>query len=212
MTRWQKIAGAFASLVLASGIVLSATAPSRAQAPTVEQILNALKPAPILKTRGLTTDQSRENADERRFIDKIRTIKTRGLDPSERQRVSEIAKSKPNIDLEVYFDYDSSAITPRAESDLITLGKALTSPELKGSAFVIGGHTDAKGDDDYNQKLSERRAASVKRFLKQEFDIADDTLVTVGYGEEQLKNTSEPLAAENRRVQIVNLEQKTAGR
>lgn len=78
--------------------------------------------------------------------------------------------------------------------------------------FLVGGHTDAKGDNDYNQKLSERRAASVKRFLKQKFDISDDTLVAVGYGEEQLKNASDPEASENRRVQIVNLERKTAGR
>jgi outer membrane protein OmpA-like peptidoglycan-associated protein len=212
MTRWQKFAGAFASLVLACGIVLSATVPSLAQSPSEEQILNALKPAPELKTRGLTTDQSRQDADDRRFIDKIRTIKTRSLSASERQKIAEIAKSKPNIDLEVYFDYDSSAITRRAESDLMKLGRALTNPDLKGSVFLIGGHTDAKGNDDYNQKLSERRAAAVKRFLKQKFDIPDDTLVTVGYGEEQLKNSSDPFASENRRVQIVNLEQKTAGR
>ena len=211
MTRWQKFAGAFASLVLASGIVFSATAPSLAQKPSEEQILNALKPAPEVKTRGLTTEQKRQDADERRFIDKIWT-KSRGLSFDERQKVSAIAKSKPNIDLEVYFDYNSSAITERAESELMTLGRALTNPELKGSVFLIGGHTDAKGNDDYNQKLSERRAAAVKRFLKQKFDIPDDTLVTVGYGEEQLKNASDPFASENRRVQVVNLEQKTAGR
>lgn len=211
MTQWQRMTSAFASLALASGILLSAAAPSFAQAPTEQQILNALKPAPELKSRGLTLNQSRQSDDERRFIDKIRT-KTRGLSSDERQKVAEIAKGKPNIDLEVYFDYDSSTITPRAESDLMTLGRALTNPEVKGSVFLVGGHTDAKGEEDYNQKLSERRAAAVKRFLKQKFDIPDDTLVAVGYGEEQLKNTSDPLASENRRVQIVNLERKTAGR
>jgi outer membrane protein OmpA-like peptidoglycan-associated protein len=211
MTRWQKFTSAFASLVLASTILVSAAAPSLAQAPTEEQILNALKPAPELKARGLTLNRTRQSDDERRFIDMIRT-KTRGLTPDERQRVSEIAKGKPNIDLEVYFDYDSSAITPRAEADLMTLGRALSNSELKGNVFLVGGHTDAKGADDYNQKLSERRAASVKRFLKQKFDIPDDTLVAVGYGEEQLKNTVDPFASENRRVQIVNLERKTAGR
>ncbi|MFO1099816.1 MAG: OmpA family protein [Xanthobacteraceae bacterium] len=211
MTQWKKIAYAFASLALASGIVLSAAAPSLAQGPTEQQILDALKSAPETKSRGLTLDQSRQKGDEQRFIDRIRT-KTRGLSADERQRVSEIAKGKPNIDLEVYFDYDSSAITPRAETDLMTLGRALTNPEVRGNVFLVGGHTDAKGDNDYNQKLSERRAASVKRFLKQKFDISDDTLVAVGYGEEQLKNTSDPEASENRRVQIVNLERKTAGR
>jgi outer membrane protein OmpA-like peptidoglycan-associated protein len=211
MTRWQKFAGTLASLVLAGGIVLSATAPSLAQRPTEEQILNALKPAP--KTRGLTTEQSRRNVEEQRFINTIRTIKTRQLSLDERQKVSDIAKSKPSIDLEVYFDYNSSAISPRAEPDLMTLGKALTNPDLKGSVFLVGGHTDAKGGDDYNQRLSERRAAAVKRFLKEKFDIPDDTLVTAGYGKEQLKTATDPFAAENRRVQIVNLEQKTtAGR
>lgn len=94
----------------------------------------------------------------------------------------------------------------------MTLGRALTNPDLKGSVFLVGGHTDGKGSDQYNQKLSEQRAAAVKRFLRQKFDIPDDTLVTAGYGKQQLKNSSYPFAAENRRVQIVNLEQKTAGR
>ena len=52
----------------------------------------------------------------------------------------------------------------------------------------------------------------MKRFLKEQFDIPDDTLVTAGYGKQQLKSSSDPFSAENRRVQIVNLEQKTAGR
>lgn len=211
MTCWQKLAGAVASLVLAGGIVLSATAPSFAQRPTEEQILNALRYAPVLKTRGLSF-QPRRNTEEQVFINSIRTIKTRQLTLGERERVSDIAKSKPSIDLEVYFAYDSSEVSRSAESDLMKLGRALTNPDLEGSIFLIGGHTDAKGDDDYNQKLSERRAAAVKRFLKEKFDIPDDTLVTAGYGEEQLKNPSDPFAAENRRVQIVNLEQKTARR
>lgn len=53
----------------------------------------------------------------------------------------------------------------------------------------------------------------MKDYLIRKFQIADDTLVTAGYGEEQLKNTSDPFAAENRRVQITNLETKQeAGR
>ena len=211
MTRWQKFAGTLVNLVLAGSIVLSTTAPSLAQRPTEEQILNALKPAPVLKTRGLSIEP-RRNAEEQGFIKSIRTIKTRALTLDERQRVSDIARSKPNIDLEVYFDFNSSAISPHAEPDLMKLGRALTNPDLKGSVFLIGGHTDAKGSDEYNQRLSERRASAVKQILKEKFDIPDDTLVTAGYGEEQLKNAADPFAAENRRVQIVNLEQKTAGR
>jgi outer membrane protein OmpA-like peptidoglycan-associated protein len=75
---------------------------------------------------------------------------------------------------------------------LMALGRALTSPELKG-------------DDSYNQRLSQRRAEAVKRFLVRKFKISPKDLVTVGYGKDQLKNKDDPFAAENRRVQIVNL-------
>jgi outer membrane protein OmpA-like peptidoglycan-associated protein len=210
MTRWQKFVGAFASLVLASGIVLSATAPSFAQRPTEEQILNALRPAPVGKTRGLTVD--RQNVEEQRFVDSIRKVKNRQLTLSERQKAVEIAANRPTIDLEIYFDYDSAAITPRAEDELMTLGRALTNPDLRGSVFLIAGHTDAQGADDYNQKLSERRAAAVKRFLMEKFDLSNESLVAAGYGESKLKNDADPTASENRRVQIANFDQKVTRR
>jgi outer membrane protein OmpA-like peptidoglycan-associated protein len=204
MTRWQKFTTALASVALAAGLVFATTAPSLAQRPTEEQMLNALKPPQ--KTRGLT--QSPKDIENQRFIDQIRTVKTRQLTLGERQKVSEIAKTKPAIDLEIYFDYNSSAITSQAEPELMKLGRVLTNPEITGNVFLIGGHTDAKGGSDYNQQLSERRAAAVKKFLKERFDIVDEALVTAGYGKEQLKNTTNPYAAENRRVQVVNLDQK----
>jgi outer membrane protein OmpA-like peptidoglycan-associated protein len=58
--------------------------------------------------------------------------------------------------------------------------------------------------------LSERRAAAVKRFLVEKFNLSDQNLVAAGYGEEKLKNSEDPFAAENRRVQIANFEQKAA--
>ncbi|MFZ0458148.1 MAG: OmpA family protein [Rhodoplanes sp.] len=210
MTRWQKFVGAFASLVLASGIVLSATAPSFAQRPTEEQILNALRPAPAGKTRGLTVD--RQNVEEQRFVDSIRKVKNRQLTLNERQKAVEIAANRPTIDLEVYFDYDSAAITPRAEDELMTLGRALTNPDLRGSVFLIAGHTDAQGADDYNQRLSERRAAAVKRFLMDKFDLSSESLVAAGYGESRLKDKADPTASENRRVQIANFDQRVSRR
>jgi outer membrane protein OmpA-like peptidoglycan-associated protein len=81
---------------------------------------------------------------------------------------------------------------------------------LKGAVFFINGHTDAVGGADFNQDLSERRAEAVKRVLIEEFRLPADTLIAVGYGKTQLKNTTNPFAAENRRVQIVNSEQKMA--
>jgi len=90
----------------------------------------------------------------------------------------------------------------------MTLGRALTNPELQGSVFLLGGHTDAKSGQEYKQRLSERRAQTVREFLIQNFRIADDTLVAAGYGKEQIKNSADPFATENRRVQVTNLQTK----
>jgi outer membrane protein OmpA-like peptidoglycan-associated protein len=174
--------------------------------PTEAQILNALKPA--AKTRGLTAAPVRQNPEEQRFIDSLRRGKTRALTLDEREKVATIAKNKPSIDLEIYFNYNSAEITSKAVPDLMTLGRALSNAELQGSVFMLGGHTDAKGGMEYNQRLSERRAEAVKRFLIQKFNLSYENLVSVGYGKEQLKNTADPFAGENRRVQIVNLEAK----
>ncbi len=78
---------------------------------------------------------------------------------------------------------------------------------------MLGGHTDAKGTDGYNQGLSERRAETVKKFLIENYKIPVENLVSAGYGETDLKNKTDPNAAENRRVQIVNMaKQETASK
>ena len=53
------------------------------------------------------------------------------------------------------------------------------------------------------------RADAIKKYLVDHYSIAAADLVTVGYGKTKLKNDSDPLAAENRRVQIVNMEEKS---
>lgn len=190
-------------VLVASGFLFTSGAEVLAQQrPSEQQILNALKPA--AKTRGLTSTP--QDVEQQRFIDSLRTVKTRSLTTTEREKVAAIVKEKPKIDLEIYFDFDSAVITPRAMPDLDNLGRALSDPDLRGGVFLLSGHTDAKGTPEYNQGLSERRAQSVKRYLAQKFRLTDDSLVTAGYGKEQLKNQSDPLAAENRRVQIVNME------
>ena len=93
---------------------------------------------------------------------------------------------------------------PEALPSLNELGKALTDPKLKGASILIAGHTDAKGSADYNLALSQRRAASVADFLIKTYHVDKGRLSVIGFGEEQLKNKEDPLADENRRVQIVN--------
>jgi outer membrane protein OmpA-like peptidoglycan-associated protein len=92
------------------------------------------------------------------------------------------------------------------------LGQALSDPKLKGSTFVVAGHTDGVGGDSFNQDLSERRADTIKRYLVDNYHIATGDLVTVGYGKTKLKDAQDPTDAINRRVQVVNMDTKTASK
>jgi outer membrane protein OmpA-like peptidoglycan-associated protein len=179
-----------------------------AEQPSAQDIIDALKPPRI--TRGLTTSPAgaARAAEESRFVDTLRNRTTRSLTTEEREKIASIANSKPKIDLEINFEFNSAIIASKAMSQVTALGEALTSPDLKGRTFVVAGHTDAKGSETYNQGLSERRADAVKRFLSEKYEIEANRLVTVGYGMTKLKNPESPFAGENRRVQIVNANDK----
>ena len=127
-------------------------------------------------------------------------------------RAPQVAREKglPTVDIEVLFAYDSSEITPVAAESLMSLGRALADPRLAGQRFVIAGHTDARGARSYNVSLSDRRAQAVRAFLIEHFKIAPENLVARGFGESQLKNPRNPLAPENRRVQVINWTAQTA--
>jgi outer membrane protein OmpA-like peptidoglycan-associated protein len=176
-----------------------------AEQPSTEQIIKALKPARI--TRGLSAaprDTARATEDQR-FIDTLRNRTTRSLTTDERSRIAALVKDKPSIDLEINFEFNSAIIGPKAIPQVTALGDALTSADLKGRTFVLAGHTDAVGDANYNQTLSEQRSDAVKRYLMDKYGIDASHLLTVGHGKTRLKNTSSPYAAENRRVQVVNV-------
>jgi len=183
---------------------------------TEDQILQALAPvrkAPL--TRGLSLGPQTPQADpaataaEAKFVQTIRGRTSRSLSATEREQIATIATAKPNIDLEITFDYNSAEISRKSLPLVQSLGRALTSADLKGSTFIVAGHTDAAGSEAYNQDLSERRADSIKRYLMDKYAIAAADLVTVGYGKSKLKDPGHPLAEVNRRVQVVNMEDKT---
>src|SRR6185369_13219338 len=93
-------------------------------------------------------------------------------------------------------------LTSKCSSVSIQPRSRLAAPsddKLKGSVFLVSGHTDAKGSDAYNLSLSDQRAKSVAEFLIENFHIDPKQLVAIGFGEEKLKNRENPLAAENRR-------------
>ena len=178
---------------------------------TEDQILQALTPvkkAPLTRGLSIAPQADPAAAAEGRLLQNIRGRATRSLSASEREEISAIAKDKPNIDLEITFDYNSADISTKSLPSVQALGKALTNPDLKGSTFVVAGHTDAAGGEAYNQDLSERRADSIKRYLTGKYSIAAADLVTVGYGKSKLKDPANPLAEMNRRVQVVNMANK----
>jgi outer membrane protein OmpA-like peptidoglycan-associated protein len=191
-------------LALPSGLGVALAAEER----SADDIIKALKPQRI--TRGLTTSpaDAARNAQETKFVNSLRNRPTRSLTFTEREQITSIAKKRPSIDLEVNFDYNSDNIGSKAVPQVTALGDALASSDLKGSTFILAGHTDAKGSETYNQGLSERRAEAVRRFLAEKYGIDASNLVTVGYGKTQLKNPSGPFASENRRVQVINASDK----
>jgi outer membrane protein OmpA-like peptidoglycan-associated protein len=152
-----------------------------------QQILDALTAAPKMPTL----------AD--------RLGHTRSMTFDDRDYAVASTQSMPAVDLEVYFEFNSAEITARAEPQLRELGDALSDPKLKGATISINGHTDAVGSDAYNKRLSERRAAAIKVYLVENFRLASTNLRTVGYGKSKPKNQSDLFAAENRRVEVVNL-------
>jgi len=175
---------------------------------TEGQIVRALTSKKPL-TRGLSIDPQAAAA-EAKLLDSLRGRATRSLSVAEREEVANIAKDKPSIDLEINFDYNSANIRARSMPSVQALGRALTRPELQGSTFIVAGHTDAIGSAAYNQDLSERRADTIKRYLIERCRIPAANLVTVGYGKSRLKDPSQPMGEVNRRVQVVNTENKVA--
>jgi outer membrane protein OmpA-like peptidoglycan-associated protein len=211
MTSFQKFFGKAiaisAALSMTAGLALAADGTISA-----DKIVGALQPKPV--TRGLSLEQPDPalKAKETTLLQTLRNRATRSLSIGERQEIADIASTKPNIDLEIQFDFNSAEISKSSTQAVRELGKALSNSNLRGSTFVVAGHTDGIGGDAFNQDLSERRADTIKRFLVDKYGITGSDLVTVGYGKTKLKDAANPTDAINRRVQVVNMDTKTASK
>lgn len=82
---------------------------------------------------------------------------------------------------DIHFDFDKSTLKPEAQTILKRNIQVLK--ENPKAHVRIAGYTSASGTDAYNQKLSERRADSVKGYLSNEGLISSDRLSMIGYGE-----------------------------
>jgi outer membrane protein OmpA-like peptidoglycan-associated protein len=99
----------------------------------------------------------------------------------------------------INFRFDSAVIPADAYEYLDTVGTVLHSePEI---CIVVEGHTDAKGGDAYNMKLSERRAKAVEAYLVQKYQIPESRIHAVGKGKAE-PLTANPFDQSNRRVQF----------
>lgn len=107
--------------------------------------------------------------------------------------------NKPAI-LKINFDSDKHNIKPQYHAELKSVGDFLK--EFPTSHGDIAGHTDSTHTNAYNQKLSERRANSVKEYIIKNFDIAPERLTSSGYGEDKPVATNKTKAgrAQNRRI------------
>jgi len=133
-------------------------------------------------------------------------VKTRGfsLGTGEAQPTAQ-AVAPRKISFQVEFDYNSDKLSAKAGVVLDELAKALASPELASSRFLVTGHTDAAGSADYNLKLSKRRAASVKEYLATKGGVDAKRLESLGRGSEVLADPANPKSGVNRRVEIANI-------
>jgi outer membrane protein OmpA-like peptidoglycan-associated protein len=153
--------------------------------PSKADIINALTPGGIKRTGiGLTRGPSVERGKEREALE---------------------LGDFPRLNLPIEFEPNSERLTAASQKVLATLGAALKEPELERSRIAIAAHTDGRGSEQQNQRLSERRAAAVKDYLVRNAGIKEARLVAIGFGKSKPLNPADPLGAENRRIEIVNL-------
>ena len=180
--RTSRIAFATAAALTAS--MLMAAGAAAQTAPTEQDIIDALQ----------------KHSDESGEFTKVRSLSgDRGV------TVTGGETSVPSIDLKVNFAFDSARLDNESLLTLDVLGRALSSEELKGQAIEIVGHTDAKGTLEYNDALSQRRAAAVVTYIVRNFTLDPALISSKGMGERQLLNEDNPEAAINRRVEIRNV-------
>jgi hypothetical protein len=135
------------ALLSGGRIVLAENQPTKAQ---VLDALTAREPA-----RGVhePAGHRRRDGDERQFIE---TLLKKSRAPSRSTTGEGYENRQPEAEHRYRSDVrvQPAIVGPKAVPTLARLGRALGSPALKGATFLIGGHTDAAGDNSYNQSLS----------------------------------------------------------
>jgi len=125
--------------------------------------------------------------------------------PVNREPLSAALGKLAQFTVAVNFDFNSARIRPESYRTIGLIADSLYHPYLQGYRFLIVGHTDAVGSRETNLKLSQQRADAIRDALINPFGINPARIEAVGLGEEDLLNSANPKAAENRRVQLINI-------
>ncbi len=134
-----------------------------------------------------------------KYMDKQTEELEKDLEGAEVERVGEGIKI--TFDSGLLFGFDSSNLTEASKKNIEDLAKTLN--EYDDTEILIEGHTDNKGAEEYNQKLSEERAASVVNQLTAR-NVANKRFTIVGHGESMpvASNETEEGRKQNRRVEV----------
>ncbi len=142
-------------------------------------------------------------------LTELKTVKDSVITVRLKPIMESVTFDLPNI----YFKYNSVELDPRSNESLNELVEVLEEYKIILKA-EIGGHTDARGRDAYNQKLSEGRSESIVKYLAKR-GIKASRLVAKGYGESEITNgctdgvrCSDEQHLANRRVVLKLLEVK----
>jgi len=110
-------------------------------------------------------------------------------------------EKEETVNLLIEFDFDKSVIKPEFYQNVDAVGEFMQ--KYPTVAITVEGHTDSVGNNAYNQKLSQRRAQAVKKYIADKFGIDAKRIKAVGYGETKPIDTNKTAEGRyhNRRVQ-----------
>jgi OOP family OmpA-OmpF porin len=112
-------------------------------------------------------------------------------------------EEKGRVTLKVLFDFNKAVVKNQYHNEIGNLAEVMKKrPELK---ILIEGHTDSVGDAKYNEKLSQRRADAIRKYLVEKFGIDGSRLTAKGFGESRpvASNDTKDGREKNRRVEAV---------
>ena len=180
-----------ATCALATTLGVGASASALAQPLSAEDFVKALRPD---KADSVTGSRSLGDVFNQRGVS-----------------AEETATATPSIDIRVNFEFDSIKLENETLLTLRALGTALASEALEKQQILIVGHTDAKGTEEYNAELSQRRAAAVVDYLVRTFDVDAGLITSEGRGESDLLYPDDPENELNRRVEVRNVTRTEGG-